>query len=179
MCCKAETYFADKGLCSQSHGFSISHVWMSELDHKESWAPKNLCFWIVVLEKALESPLDSREIQPVHPKGNQPWIFIGRTDAEAEVPILWLPDTKSWLLRKDPDAGIDWGQEEKGVTGWDGWWYHWRNVRGFEQIPGDSEEWGMTCYSSWGHKESDTTERLSNNKYIKIWAVSLRTLGLC
>ena len=100
---------------NQSCGFSRSHVWIWELDRKEGWAPKNWCFRTVLLEKALESPLDSREIQ-VNPKGNKPWIFIGRTDAEAEAPILWPPDAKSWLLGKDPDAGIDWGQEEKGVT---------------------------------------------------------------
>ena len=95
---------------------------MWELDYKESWALKNGCFWTVVLEKTLESPLDCKEIQPVHPKGNQSWMFIGRTDAEAETPILWPPDVKNWLIGKDPDAGKDWGQEEKGTTrGWDGW----------------------------------------------------------
>ena len=101
---------------SQSYGFSSSHVWMWELEYKESWAPKNWSFWTVVLEKTLESPLDCKEIQPVHPKGNQSWIFIGRTDAEAETPVLWPPDVKSWLAGKDPDAGKDWGQEEKGTT---------------------------------------------------------------
>ena len=104
------------GLSSQSHGFSSSHVWMWELDYKESWAPKNWCFWSVVLEKTLESPLDWKEIQPVHPKGNQSWIFIRRTDAEAETPILWPPDAKNWLTGKDPYAGRNWGQEEKGTT---------------------------------------------------------------
>ena len=94
---------------------------MWELDYKESWAPKNWCFWTVVLDKTLESPLDCKEIQPIHPKGNQSWIFIGRTDAEAETPILRPPDAKSWLIWKDPDAGKDWRQEEKGTTGWDGW----------------------------------------------------------
>ena len=101
---------------SQSYGFSSSHVWMWELDYKESWAPKNWCFWTVGLEKTLGSSLDCKEIQPVHPKGNQPWIFIGRTDAEAETPILWPPGTKNWLIWKDPDAGKDWRQEEKGMT---------------------------------------------------------------
>ena len=101
---------------SQSYSFSSSHVWMWELDYKESWAPKNWCYWTVVLEKTLESPLDCKEIQPVHPKGNQSWIFIGRTDAEAEIPILWPPDVKNWLIGKDPDAGKDRGQEEKGMT---------------------------------------------------------------
>ena len=94
---------------------------MWELDCKESWAPKNWCFWTVVLEKILESPLDCKDIQPVHPKGHQSWVFIGRTDAEAETPILWPPHLKSWLIGKDSDAGRDWGQEEKGTTGWDGW----------------------------------------------------------
>ena len=100
---------------SQGYGFSSSHVWMWELDYKESWPPKNWCFWTVVLEKTLESPLDHKEIQPVHPQGNQSWVFIGRTDVEAETPILWPPDVKSWLVRKDPDAGKDWRQEEKGM----------------------------------------------------------------
>ena len=98
------------------YGFSSGHVGMWESDHKESWALKNWCFWTVVLEKTLESPLDCKEITPVHPKGNQPWIFIGRTDAEAETPILWPPDAKNWLIGKDPDAGKDWRQEEKGMT---------------------------------------------------------------
>ena len=101
---------------SQSYVFPSSHVWMWESDHKESWAVKNWCFWTVVLEKTLESPLDFREIKPVNPKGNQSWIFIGRTDAEAEAPILWPPDARNWLTGKDPDAGKDWRQEEKGTT---------------------------------------------------------------
>ena len=109
---KQRHYLANKGLSSQSYGFSSSHVWMWELDYKESWTPKNWCFWTVVLKKTLESPLDWKEIQPVHPKGNQSWIFIGRTDAEAEIPILWPPEAKNWLIWKDPDAGKDW---------WDGW----------------------------------------------------------
>jgi len=104
----------------------------SQLDCEESWAPKNWCFWTVVLEKTLESPLDCKEIQPVHPKGDQSWLFIGRTDVEAETPILWPPDAKSWLIGKDPDAGKDWGQEEKGMTedkmvGW----HHWLSGHGF------------------------------------------------
>jgi len=101
---------------SQSYGFSSSHAWMWELDHKENWVPKDWYFWTVVLEKTLESPLDYKEIQPVHPKGKQSWIFIGRTDAEAEVPILWPPDVKNWLIRKDHDAGKGWRWEEKGMT---------------------------------------------------------------
>ena len=108
--------FANKSPSSQSYGFPSSHVWMWELDSKESWVLKNWCFWTVVLEKTLESPMDCEEIQPVHPKGNQSWIFIGRTDVEAETPILWPPDVKNWLIGKVPDAGKDWRQEEKGMT---------------------------------------------------------------
>ena len=113
---KQRLYFVNEGLYSQSYGFSSSLVRMWELDYKESWAPKNWCFWTVVLEKTLGSPLDCKEIQPVHPKGNQPWIFIGRTDAEAEDPILWPPDVKNWLIGKDFDGVKDWKQEEKGMT---------------------------------------------------------------
>ena len=133
------------------------------MDHKESSLPKNWCFWTVVLEKTLESPLDCKEIQPVHSKGDQSWIFIGRTDAEAETPILWPPDAKSWLLGKDPDAGKDWEQEEKGTTedemiGWhhrlDGHWFGW--------TPGVGDgRGGLACCSPWGRKESDTTEQLN------------------
>ena len=107
-------YFANKSPSSQSHGFSSGHVWMWELDYKESWALKNWCFWTVVLEKTLEHHLDCKEIQSAHPKVNQSSIFIGRTDAEAETPILWSPDSKSWLIGKDPDAGKDWRQGERG-----------------------------------------------------------------
>ena len=113
---KQKHHFANKGPSSQSYGFSSSHVWMWELDRKEGWAPKNWRLSIVVLENTLESPLDFKEVKSVNPKGNQPWIFIGRTDAEAEAPILWPPDVKSWLIAKNPDAGKDWGQEEKGET---------------------------------------------------------------
>ena len=113
---KSRDYFVNKSLSSQGYGFSSSHVWMWDLDYKESWAPKNWCFWTVVLVKTLESPLDCKEIQLAHPKGNQSWTFIGRTDVEAETQILWSPDTKSQLIGKDPDPGKDWGQEEKGVT---------------------------------------------------------------
>ena len=107
--------FANKSPSSQSYGFSSGHVWMWELDYKESWAPKNWYFWTVVLEKTLESPLESKEIQSVHPKGDHSWIFIGRTDVEAETPIFWPPHVKSWLIWKDPDAGKDWRQEKKGT----------------------------------------------------------------
>ena len=113
---KQRHQFAMKGLYSQSYGFSSNHIWMWELDYKQSSAPKSWCFWTVVLGKTLESPLDCKEIKPVHPKGNQSWIFMGRTDAEAETPIFWPSDMKNWLIWKDPDAGKDWGQEEKGTT---------------------------------------------------------------
>ena len=108
--------FVNKGPSSQGYGFSSSHVWLWELDHKESWKPKNWCFWNVVLEKTLESPLDYKEIQPVHLKEDQSWVFFGRNDAKAETPKLWPPDWKSWFIWKDPDAGKDWRQEEKGTT---------------------------------------------------------------
>ena len=113
---KQRHYFVNKGPSSQGYGFSCGHIWMWELNCEESWAPKNWCFWAVVLEMTLESPLDSKEIQTVHPKGDQSWVFIGRTDVEAEMPILWPPDAKSWLIWKDPDAGKDWRWEEKGAT---------------------------------------------------------------
>ena len=108
-------HFADKGPYSQGYGFSSSHAWMWELDHQEGWVPKNGCFWTVVLEKTLDSPLDCKEIKPANHKGNQSWKFIGRTDAEAEAPILWPLELKSQLIEKDPDVGKDWGQEEKGA----------------------------------------------------------------
>ena len=113
---KNRHYFANKGPSSQGYGFSSGHVWMWELDYKESWVLKNWCFWTVVLEKTLESPSDCKEIQPVHPKGNQSWIFIGKTDVEVETPILWPPDAKNWPAGKDPDAGKDWRWEEKWMT---------------------------------------------------------------
>ena len=136
---------------------------MWELDHKESWAPKNWCFWAMVLEETLESPLDCKEIQLVHPKGDQSWVFIGGTDVEAETPILWPPDVKNWLIWKDPDAGKDWGQEEKGVTedeivGW----HHWLDGHGFGWAVGVGDgQGGLACCGSWGHKELDTTEWLN------------------
>ena len=113
---KQRHYFANKGPSRQSYGFSSSHVWMLELDYKESWVPKNWCFWTVVLQKTLESPLDCKKIQSVHPKGDQSWVFIGRIDAEAETPTLWPPDATNWLIWKDTDARKDWRQEEKGTT---------------------------------------------------------------
>ena len=160
---KQRHYFANKGLYSQSCGFSSSHVWMWELDCKEGWAPKNWWFWTVVLEKTLESLLDCKEIQPFNPKENQSWIFIRRTNVEAETPILWPPNTKNWLLGKDPDTGQDWKQEENGTTedemvGW----HHWLNGHEFEQTPGVGDGQGsLACCSPWGHKNSDTTEGLN------------------
>ena len=117
--------FVDKGPSSQRYGFSSSHVWMWELDHKESWVPKNWCFWTVVLEKTLQSPLDCKEIKTVNPKGNKSWIFIGITDAEAETPILWPSDLKKWLTGKDPDAGKDWMQEKGKTEDEMVEWHHW------------------------------------------------------
>ena len=159
---KQRHYFADTGLSSEGYSFSSSHVWMWELDHKESWVLKNWCFWTVVLDKTLESPLDCKETQPVHPKGDQSWMFFGKS-VEAETPILWPPDAKSWLIWKDPDAGKDWGQEEKGTTedemvGW----HHRLNGHEFGWAPGVGVgQGGLACCSSWGRKESDMTERLS------------------
>ena len=159
---KQRHYFANKGLSSQRYGFSRSHVWMWELDYKESWAPKNWWFWTVVLEKTLESPLDYKEIQSVHPKGNQSWVFIVRTDAEAKTPILWLFDEKNWLIWKDPDAGKDWGQEEKGTTedemvGW----HHWLNGHEFE-----SGRW-------WWTGKPGVLQSIGSQRVIHNWATEL------
>ena len=139
---------------------------MWELDCEESWVSKNWCFWTVLLEKTLESPLDSKEIQSVHPKGNQSWIFIGRTDAEAEAPIFWPPDTKNWLILKDPDAGQDWRREEKGMTEDETvGWHHWLHGHEFEQTQRDSEGQGsLVCCSPWAWKELDTNEQLNNSR---------------
>ena len=141
----------------------VIHVWIWKLDYKENWVLKNWCFWTEVLEKTLDSPLDCKEIQPVHPKGNQSWIFIGRTDAEVEAPILWPPDVKNWLIGKDPDAGKDWRQEEKGITedemlGW----HRWLDGHEFEQALGVGDAQGsLVHHSPWDHKESDTTKWLN------------------
>ena len=151
---------------------------MWELDYKEIWVPKNWCFWTVVLEKTLESPLDCEEIKSLNPKGNQSWIFIGRFDTEAEVPILWPPDGKSWLIRKDPDAGKDWSLEEKGMTedemvGW----HRWLNGHEFEQAPGDGEgQRSLWCCSPWGRKESDidwATEQHSSYIFLNLLHILL------
>ena len=137
---------------------------MWELSHKESWMPKNWWFWSVVLEKTLESLLDCKEVKPVNLKRNQSWIFIGRTNAEA--PILWPPDVKTWLIGKDPDTGKDWRQEEKGMTEDEmAGWHHWLDGHEFEQAPGVGDGQGsLVCCSPWGRKESDTTEWLNINK---------------
>ena len=133
------------------------------MDHTESWALKNWRVWTVVLEKTLESPLDCKEIQPVHPKGDQSWVFFGKNDAKAETPVLWPPHAKRWLIGKDSDAGRDWGQEEKGTTEDEmAGWHHWLVGHEFEWIPGVGEgQGGLACCNSWGHEESDTTEQLN------------------
>ena len=173
---KQRHYFANKGPFSQRYGFYSSHVWKWELDYKESWVPKNWCFWTLVLEKTLEGPLDCKEIQAVNPKGNQSWIFIGRTNVEAETPILWPPDMKNWLLGKDPDAGKDWRQEENGTTedemiGW----HH--GLDGHEL----SKLWelvmDMEACTPWGHKELDTTEWLNwTDIYIYIFFIRFSSI---
>ena len=167
---KERHYFVNKGTSSQGYGFSSSHVWMGELDYKESWVPKKWCFWTVVLENTLGSPLDCKEIQPVYPGGHQSWVFIGRTDVEAETPILWSPDAKSWLTWKDPDAGRDWGQEEKGTTEDEmAGWHHQLDAHEFERTPGVCDgQGGLACCDSWGRKESDTTEQLNWTEWINI-----------
>ena len=149
---------------------SSSHVWMWELDHKESWVLKNGCFWTVVLEKTLESPLHCKESIPVSPKGNQSWIFIGRTDAEAETPILWPPDMKNWHIETDPDAGKNRRWEKKGTTEDEmAGWHHQLDGHEFEQAPGVGDGRGsLECCSPWGNKELDMTEwlnwKLTQNK---------------
>ena len=160
---KSRHCFVTKGPSNQGYGFSSGHVWLWELDCEESWVPNNWCFWTVVLEKTLESPLYCEEIQPVHPKGDQSWVFIGRTDVEAETPILWPPDMKSWLIWKDLDVGKDWGQEEKGMTedevvGW----HHRPDGHEFQQASGVGDRQGsLACSSQWGQKESGMTEQLN------------------
>ena len=168
---KQRHYFANKRLSSQSYGFSSSHVWIWKLYHKEGWALKNWCFWTVVLEKILENPLDCKEILPVHPKGNQSRMFIWKTDAEAEAPILCPSDVKSQLIGRDPDSGKDRRQEEKGTTedemvGW----HHRLNGHEIEQALGDGEGQGVLMwFSRWGCKELDTTERLTSNSFSQTW----------
>jgi len=168
---KQRYYFPNKAPSSQSYVFSSSHVWMQELDYKESWVPKNWCFWTVVLEKTLESPLDCKEIKTFNPKGNQCWIFIGRTDTEAESPIFWPPDVKKWLIWKDPDVGKDWRQEEKGTTknemvGW----HHRVDGHEFKQFLGVGDGQGsLVCCSPRGHKKLDRTEWLNWTKLMSVY----------
>ena len=160
---KAETLLCQQRSVNTRLWFFQWSCTMWTLNYKESWVPKNWCFWTVVLDKTLESPLDCKEIQPVHPKGDQSWVFVGRTDAEAETPILWPPDVKSWLIWIDPNAGKDWGQEEKGImedemVGW----HHRVNGHGFGWTPGVGDgQGGLVCCVSWGHKESHMTEWLN------------------
>ena len=159
---KQRHHFANKGSCGQGCSLSISHVWMWELNCEEWKALKNWYFWTVVLEKTPEGPLDRKEIRSVHPKGNQPWILIGRTDAEAEAPILWLPDGKSWLTGKDPDVGKDWSSRRRE-------WQRMRWLDGFNgrklgQTPGEGEgQGGLACCSPWDREESDTTWELNTH----------------
>ena len=155
-------YFANKGPSGQGYGFPSGHIWMWELDCEENLALNNWCFWTVVLEKTLESPWNCKEIQPVHPKGYQSWVSIERPDVEAGTPVIWPPDVKSLLIRKDPDPVKDWGQE-KGTTEDEMIaWHHWHNGHGFGWTPGVSDgQGGLACYSPWGCKKLDTTEWLN------------------
>ena len=158
-------HFSNKGPYSQSYGLSRSYVEMWELDCEESWLPKNWCFWTVLLEKTLESPLDFKEIQPIHPKGDQSQVFFGRTDVKAETPVLWPPHAKSWLIGKDSDAWRDWEQEEKGTTEDEmAGWHHWLDGQELVWTLGVGDgQGGLACCDLWGRKESDTTEQLTWN----------------
>ena len=173
---KQRYYFAYKSLYSQTYGFPSSLVQMWELELEEGWLLNNWCFQTVVLEKILDSPLDSKEIKSVNAKGNQPWIFIGRTDVKAEAPVLWPPDSKSRLMGNDPDAVKDWRQEEKGMTedkmvGW----HHWLDRHEFEQAPGHGGGQGnLVCCSSWDLKESDTTDWTTTNELLSFTCAILR-----
>ena len=155
--------FANKGLSGQGYGFSSGHIWMWELNCEESWVPKNWCFWTVVLDKTLASPMDCKDIQAAHYKGDLSWVFFGRNDAKAEIPVLWPPHGKCWLIGKDSDAGRDWGQEEMGTTEDEmARWHHWLDGREFEWTLGVGDgQGGLACYNSWGRKESDTSEWLN------------------
>ena len=161
---KAETLLCQQRPSSQSYGFSSGHVWMGELDHKESWAQKNWCFWTVVLDKILKSPLDCKEIKPVNPKGNQSWIFIGKTDATAEISLLWPPDAKNWLIGKDPDVGKIEGRRRRQQQR-----MRWLdNVTDLMDMSLSKlqemvrDRGGLACCSPWGCRESDMTEELNN-----------------
>ena len=166
---KSRDHFANKGPSIQSYGFSGSHVWMWELDHKKSWVLKNWCFQFVVLEKTLESPLSSKEIKPDNPKGNQPWIFIRGTDVEAEAPILWPVDAKSQLTGKDPDAGKDWGQAEKRATEDEMIGWHTNSMdMSLSKLWEMVKDREASCASPWRCKELDRTSWLNNNKHL-LW----------
>ena len=166
---KQRHHFADKSPCSQSIGFSSSHVWMWELDHKEGWTPTNWCFWIVVLEKILESPLNRKEVKPVNPKGNQLWIFTRSTDAKPEAPIasatgvIWPPETKNWPAGKDSDAGKEWRQKEEGAAEDEMVrQHHWLNGHESEQTPGDMKDKEAWHAAIHGVSKSQT-QCLKNN----------------
>ena len=175
---KQRHYFVNKGPSSQSYGFSSSHVWVWELDNKKDWEPKNWCLWTVALKKTLDSPLDSKGIKPVNPKGNQPWIFIGRTSAEARAPILMAKPDMNWLIWRDPDAGKDWGQKEETTEYEMFWWHHWLDGHELEQILGDDKGQGsLACCSPWGHKESDPTYWLNNKKAFAHGELTCITVG--
>ena len=163
---KQRHYFANKGPSSQGYGFSSCRVWTVRVGLWRKLSTEELMLLKFGLEKTLESPLDCKEIQPVHPKGDQSWVFIGRIDAEAEIPILWLPHAKSWLIGKAPDTGRDWGQEEKGMIENEmAGWHHLLDAHEYQWTPGDGDgQWGLACCDSWGHKELDTIEWLSWTK---------------
>jgi len=159
---KQRHYFANKGPSSESYGFSSSHVWMWKLNYKESWAPKNWCFWTVMLEKTLDSPLDGKEIKLVNPKGNQPWMFTGRTDAEAKAPILWLPDMNSWKRPWCWERLKAGGERDRTIEDAMVGWHHRLDEHEFEQAQGVGDRQGsLACCSPWGHKELVTTEWLN------------------
>ena len=168
---KQRHYFATKVRLVKVMVFPVVMYGCERWIIKKSWVQKNWCFWTVVLEKTPESPLGCKEIQPVHPKGDQPWVFFGRTDAKAETPVLWPPHAKSWLIGKDSDAGRDWGQEEKGKTEDEmAGWHHRLDGREFEWTLGVGDgQGGLACCDSWGCKESDMTERLNWTEYFSVW----------
>ena len=169
---KQRYHFDGKGLYSKNYGFSGSHVLMWELDHKERWVTKNWCFWTVMLEKILKSPLDNKEIKPVNPKGNQPWIFIGRTDTEDEDPVLWPPDAKNWLIGKNFDARKDWGKEEKRTTEDEMFGCcHWLSGHEFEQTSGDNEGQWSLCTAGHG-----VAKEAMSRTWLSDWTAATNTV---